>query len=119
MSVVSSPSTGVIVSPVNMSVVPSVAIVRAENVSAGDVVLWVTASIRQNPLARMPPLRYLDWLGRGCSIIRADIARVIGFGALLWGDVCIMSPIHPIGRIRRPTSTLVRPGLHRIHLTES
>ena len=58
MSVVSSPSTSVIVSPVNMSVVPGVAIVRAENVSAGDVVLWVAAPIRQNALARKPPLRY-------------------------------------------------------------
>ncbi len=92
-----------------MSVVSGVTIVRAEDIATRDVVLWVATTIRQNALARKPPLGDEERLGRICSIYRPDVSCVIGVGTILWGDVGVVPPVDAVLRVIRASTAIGRP----------
>ena len=102
--------------PVNVSVVTRVAVMWAEDVPAGYVMLRVTATIRQNAFTRKPPLGYEEWLGRISGIYGPEVTGMVCIGAILWSNVCVMSPILTVSRIGWTSPTFFGPCAHWINL---
>ena len=109
---VSDPVSSVIVRPVDMTVGSSVAIVRAVDVAAWNVMVRVFAAIRQDARTWQFPLAHQEGLGRVGGVNGPNVAGVVGVGAVLRCDHGQVAPVDAEFSIVWSCTTFCIPCFH-------
>ena len=99
-----------------MTVGARVTVVRAVDVTAWDVVVLVLAAVRQNARSGKFPLAEKERFGRVGGVDGPDVARVVGVGAVFWGDHGQVSPVDAKDRVLGARTALCIPGVDRVEL---
>ena len=98
-----------VVRPVDVTVGSSIAVVRAVDVAAWDVVMLMFAAIGENAGSGQLPLAQEErfgWVGR---IDGPDVSRVVGVGAVFGCNHGQVAPVDAENRVFRPSATLIIP----------
>ena len=97
-----------------MAVGARVAVVRAVDVAARNVMVFVNRTVREDAFAGELPLAQEERLGRVRGVDGPNVACVVGVGAVFGGDHGQVSPIDTKHRVLRSSTALSVPGFNGV-----